>query len=265
MLSDYDVFHPSPQLRLDDLRFDFMRGYVKFPDITRSVDIGVVATDPLQDIMVRLAAANSSLAAALRYEALDGFSPSPPLAGGGINAELTAEGYASYRRFSGELINVPLGLAPAPLVIPANNEVGFVEAPPDSVENIPILSVGLTEFRSVRALCNNCDNWEDWKAVIRAELDSVIGKKMAIAFKSASEFQAARTLFGDHLKIVHLVTHAVVKHNAQGEVLCLKWRLTAGDRRKNAHSLFNGATYSGAVDDALVRFLANLTLGRPNG
>ena len=57
----------------------------------------------------------------------------------------------------------------------------------------------------------------------------------------------------------------MVKHNAQGEILRLKWRLTAGDRRNNANSLFDGATYSGAVDDALVRFLANLTLGRPNG
>ena len=28
--------------------------------------------------------------------------------------------------------------------------------------------------------------------------------------------------------------------------------------------MFDGATYSGAVDDALVRFLANLKLGRPN-
>ena len=196
-----------------------MRGYIKFPDITRPVDVSVVSTDPLHDTVVRLAAANSSLAAALRYEALEGFSPSPPLAGGGLNADLAAEGYASYRRFCGEHIDGPPDLAPAPLVLPARNEVGFVDAPPDELETIPIHSVGLTEFRSVRALRNNCDNWEDWKTVIRAELDSVIGKKKAMVFKSATEFQAARTLYGDRLEIVHLVTPAVVKHNAQGEIL----------------------------------------------
>ena len=175
VLSEYHTLHPSPRLKLEDLRFDFMRGYIKFPDITRPVDVSVVSTDPLHDTVVRLAAANSSLAAALRYEALEGFSPSPPLAGGGLNADLAAEGYASYRRFCGEHIDVPPDLAPAPLVLPARNEAGFVDAPPDELETIPINSVGLTEFRSVRALRANCDNWEDWKTVIRAELDSVIG------------------------------------------------------------------------------------------
>jgi hypothetical protein len=149
-------------------------------------------------------------------------------------------------------------------VVPCENEHGYADS--FSVpEDIPVLSVGLTEYRSVRALKKHSDNWEDWKSVIRAELESVIVKKGAMVFKSASEFQAVRAQYGARVEIVHLVTPAVVKHNAQGEVLRLKWRLTAGDRKNNSNSLFDGATYSGAVDDAFVRFLANLTLGRPNG
>jgi hypothetical protein len=86
-----------------------------------------------------------------------------------------------------------------------------------------------------------------------------------MVFKSAADFQAARAQYKERVEIVNLVTPAVVKHNANGEVLRLKWRLTAGDKKNNTASLFDGVTYSGAVDDAFVRFLACLTLGRTQG
>ena len=97
----------------------------------------------------------------------------PALAGGGLNATLAVEGYITYRR----LIQEPISLGDCDIqavVYPADNEVGFIDAPPwqDGDGASLVGSVGLTEFRSVQALKNHGDNWEAWKAVIAAELDS---------------------------------------------------------------------------------------------
>ena len=121
---------------------------------------------------------------------------------------------------------------------PADNEVGFIDALPwpDGDDASLVGSVGLTKFRSVRALKNHGDNWEAWKAAIAAEFDSVIGKKKAMVFKSATDFQAARVQYKERVEIVNLVTPAMVKHNAYGEALLLKWRLTAGEKKNNTAS-----------------------------
>ena len=124
------------------------------------------------------------------------------------------------------MIQEPISLGDCDIqavVYPANNEVGFIDAPPwpDGTGASLVDSVGLTEFRSVRALKNHGDSWEAWKALIAAELDSVIGKKKAMVFKSAADFQAARAQYKERVEIVNLVTPAVVKHNANGEVLRL--------------------------------------------
>jgi hypothetical protein len=279
-LGEYLSLNVRRCFQYPDLAYDFQRGYAKLAGVEPPVDVALVSDpptltrlpyplhgpDPLHDLVTRLAPRNDGLSAALRFERLEGFSPSPPLAGGGLNATLAVEGYSTYRR----LIQEPISLGDCDIqavVYPADNEVGFIDAPPWPDGNGASLvgSVGLTEFRSVRALKNHGDNWEAWKAVIAAELDSVIGKKKAMVFKSAADFQAARAQYKERVEIVNLVTPAVVKHNANGEVLRLKWRLTAGDKKNNTASLFDGVTYSGAVDDAFVRFLACLTLGRTQG
>ena len=130
---------------------------------------------------------------------------------------LAVEGYRTYRRLCGDSIDIPEDAAAYAVEVLCENELGYADSFSET-DDIPVLSVGLTEYRSVRALKKHSDNWEDWKSVIRAELESVIAKKGAMVFKSASEFQAVRAQYGARVEIVHLVTPAVVKHNAQGEV-----------------------------------------------
>ena len=279
-LDEYLRINAHRRYQYPDLMYDFQRGNAKLVGVVPPVEVAWVcdppelhrlpcpldSLDPPHELVTGLAPHNVGLAAALRVERLEGFLPSPPLAGGGLNSVLAVEGYYTYRR----IIQDPIDLGDyddAAVVYEANNEMGFIDAPPwpDDTDRIKVGSVGLTEFRSVRALQTPGANWEAWKVVIAAELDSVIGKKKAMVFKSASDFQEIRAQYKDRVEIVNLVTPAVVKHNADGEVLRLKWRLTAGDRKNNSASLFDGVTYSGAVDDAFVRFLACLTLGRPNG
>ena len=59
-----------------------------------------------------------SLAAALRFESLERFSPFPPLAGDGINDMLAVEGYRTYRRLCGDSIDVPADAAADAVVLP---------------------------------------------------------------------------------------------------------------------------------------------------
>ena len=277
----YMDLNPSSRFQLNDLVFDFQRGFarlltvnppthislvVDMDDLDGSpVDLSSPLSDPLHSLSLRLSEFDPGLSSAVHFEDLEGFCPSPPLAGGGLNAVLAVEGYCTFRRLSGD----PIDFSPDPegvsVSLTALNDAGYIDVPPASPGVTTVGSVGLTEFRSVRALRLHSGDWEGWKKVIAPELHSVINVKKAMVFKSAASFGEARKLYGDRLEVVHLVTPAVVKHDANGSVLRLKWRLTAGDKKNNSNSLFDGATYSGTVDDSFVRFLANLTLGRPNG
>jgi hypothetical protein len=126
-------------------------------------------------------------------------------------------------------------------------------------------SIDFSEFRSVQALRKRSGRWDDWKKVIAPELHNAIEVKKAMVFLPSSAFKEARIQYGDRLEIVHLVTPAGSKFDANGNPLRLKWRLTVGDCKNNPSSLLDGITFSGTVDDAFVRCIANLTLGRPNG
>ena len=124
-----------------------------------------------------------------------------------------------------------------------------------------MFGVGATKNRSISALLKLPD-WEDWAAAVRPELHHAIEVKKGLTFRTNAEFKAARIEHRGKHEILNLVTPCVVKHGADGKVLRRKFRITAADARDRAGSLFSAETYSGAVDGATVRFLANVTLGR---
>jgi hypothetical protein len=70
---------------------------------------------------------------------------------------------------------------------------GYEDMPSPSVP-APLLvgSVGLTEFKSVRALRLHSGDWEGWKKVIAPELHNVVNVKRAMEYKSYADFKVAR-------------------------------------------------------------------------
>ena len=77
------MLNPDSQFTLSDLVNDFTRGYLTLPDITPMVAAvalqhsaeklcPLLSPDPLQLQVMRLRSVNSSLLAAVQYEALEG-------------------------------------------------------------------------------------------------------------------------------------------------------------------------------------------------
>jgi hypothetical protein len=194
--------NPSSRFQLNDLVFDFQRGFarlltvnppthislvVDMDDLDGSpVDLSTPLSDPLHSLSLRLSEFDPGLSSAVHFEDLEGFCPSPPLAGGGLNAVLAVEGYCTFRRLSGD----PIDFSPDPegvsVSLTALNDAGYIDIPPASPGVTTVGSVGLTEFRSVRALRLHSGDWEGWKKVIAPELHSVINVKKAMVFKSAA-------------------------------------------------------------------------------
>ena len=124
-----------------------------------------------------------------------------------------------------------------------------------------VFGLDATEYRNVAAL-RRLPDYQEWVPAIRAEIDYAL-KKKALTLRTHSEFQAARQRFPDKHEIPNLVTPCVIKHDVAGNVLRRKFRVTAADVRGKPGSTFASETYSGAVDSTFIRYLANVTLGRP--
>ena len=104
-----------------------------------------------------------------------------------------------------------------------------------------------------------------WRAVAQEEIDHVIKVKKALILRDHAAFCAARALYPDTHEVLNAVIVATQRRRANGDETHKKIRITVADVKDKPGSKFLGDVYSGAVDDTFVRFVANATLGRPNG
>ena len=188
-----------------------------------AVELPLAPSDPLHAQARRLAAHDPSLAAGLRFEDLEDGSPSPPHVGGALVRELLAEG--------SRLVAV----------------------------------VGLRkDLTSVKAMLRD-PGWSKpggWKEKAWLELNMVVNEKKALTPCTRQDLQAARRLYGNRVEILRILTPACVKHLADGSEGRHKVRLVVTDVVDAAGSTFVGSTFSGTVDDGVVRWLSAITLGR---
>ena len=255
-IGEYCELNPHSQFTINDLVNDFNHGYLTLPDVTpvvAAVELQralerprelypLLSPDPLQLQVMRLRGVCPSLHAAVQYEALEGDPPPPPFAGGGLNSLLAVEGYNTHRRLCHEPIEFLSDPEMVQVVLCDSSEYGYADIERAPSAPLSVNSIDISEFRSVQALRKHSGRWEDWKKVIAPELHNVIVVKKAMVFLPSSAFKDARILYGDRLEIVHLVTPAGSKFDANGNPLRLKWRLTAGDCKNNSSSLFDGIT-----------------------
>ena len=245
-----------------------------------------ISPDSLDDRAHRLARHDTGMAVALRSESLDSGSNSPPQVGGGPIDELTAHGHGVHRQLdfvSGDgAITLDRDLAPGLLPVdelvaafsPADDPLSFPDeclflpgrdmgAPPLNYD-LPgacVFGIGATELRSISALRAR-DDWSLWEPAVRKELDHAFKTKGALTYRTSHELRAARREYPYVFEILNLVTPCVIKHDAHGNPIKRKFRITAADARSRSNSKFTAATYSGAIDGATVRYLTNATLGR---
>ena len=124
-----------------------------------------------------------------------------------------------------------------------------------------VFALGATEIRNLATLRQR-DDWALWEPAVRKELEYAITIKSALTYRTHAQMRVARRDYPDVFEILHLVTPCVVKHDADGNMSRRKFRVTVADDRGRPNSKFAAETYSGAIDGATVRYLANLTLGR---
>ena len=90
-----------------------------------------------------------------------------------------------------------------------------------------------------------------------------VNGKQALVPCSRGDYHAARRLHGKRVELLRILTPAAVKTLADGTPGRYKVRLVVADINGGAGSTFTGATFSGTVDDGVVRYLSAITLGRP--
>ncbi len=73
--------------------------------------------------------------------------------------------------------------------------------------------------------------------------------------------RAARKRYPEVFEIINLVTPYVIKHDANGDPVKHKFRITAADAVGRPNSKFAGEN-SGAIDGSSTRFLTNVTRRR---
>ena len=249
-----------------------------------------ISSDAKHDQFVRLASYDTSVAMAHALDSLDGGSNSPPQVGGGPIDELTAFGISVHRQLSfvstSPLAGPDRDLTPgtypldelmaafSPLDNPDSLEdtcvfrTGFeLGAPPmdfrlpGALPDAHVFGIGATEFRSLAALRSR-DDWALWEPAVRKEVDHAFKVKRALTYRTHEEMRAARREFPASFEILNLVTPCVIKHDADGNPIKRKFRITIADARARANSKFAAETYSGAIDGSTVRYLTNATLGR---
>ena len=125
-------------------------------------------------------------------------------------------------------------------------------------------TVGLREdLRSVKAMMIDplWDTPGGWKAKALIELNMVISEKKALVPLTRKQYIELRSRYGDRCEHIQVLTLGSVKHLADGTPGRLKVRTVVIDVKKN--STFQGETFSGAVDDSVIRWITAATLGRP--
>jgi len=125
-------------------------------------------------------------------------------------------------------------------------------------------TVGLREdLRSVKAMMID-PLWDapgGWKAKALIELNMVINEKKALVPLTRKQYIELRSRYGDRCEHIQVLTLGSVKHLADGTPGRLKVRTVVTDVKKN--STFQGETFSGAVDDSVIRWIIAATRGRP--
>ena len=127
-LGEYRALNNASRFHYPDLVYDFQRGFVKLPAIDPPVAVAWVSgaedelddlfVDPLDSLVHKLRGGSTMLDSALKFEELEGFSPSPPVAGGGFNSVLAIEGDCTFRRLAGDPIDLRLTQTPSSLSSP---------------------------------------------------------------------------------------------------------------------------------------------------
>jgi hypothetical protein len=107
------------------------------------------------------------------------------------------------------------------------------------------------------------DIFGGWKEKAALELDMVVNVKQALVPCSRADYLAACRLHGKRVELLRILTPAAVKTLADGMPGRHEVRLVVVDINGGAGSTFTGATFSGTVDDGVVRYLSAITLGRP--
>jgi hypothetical protein len=185
---------------------------------------GLEDADPLLALASRLAAFEPCLASAAHFEGMEDGSPSPPHVGGAVARELLLEGSKI------------------------------------------VATVGLRrDLTSVKAMLKDPD-WNvpgGWREKALLELNMVINEKGALTPCTRSDYLAALREYKDRVELLRILTPACVKTLADGVAGRHKVRLVVTDVAGASGSTFEGETFSGAIDDGIVRFLTALTLGRP--
>jgi hypothetical protein len=132
---------------------------------------------------------------------------------------------------------------------------------PGALTDTHVFGIGATEFRSLAALRSR-DDWALWEPAVRKEVDHAFKVKRALTYRTHADMRAARREFPASFEILNLVTPCVIKHDADGNPIKRKFRITIADARARANSKFAAETYSSAIDGSTVRYLTNATLGR---
>jgi len=253
------------------------------------------STDHLHERASRLAPHDPHLAIAARLEALEDGSPSPPHFGQ-FSQALAEDGHESYRQYL-EHDKAPPDTSDSHAYADFSSADGFRMAPPplniwhhvqrwaeeDAAEkkichvvpHVPVPEPAgplaappvSSTWRSIRAL-RALPDWDTpggWRAVAQEEIDHVIKVKQALIFRDHAAFAQARALYPNTHEVLNAVIVATQKRRANGDETHKKIRITVADVKGAPGSKFLGDVYSGAVDDTFVRFVANATLGRPNG